>query len=78
MSDQISKHLDGKLDVKSSASYVDKSPSYLNKKRSTGGGPKYLKIGYKIYYRTSDLDSWLAERIEECTSTAQGGEGYEQ
>ena len=72
--DQISKYLDGKLDVNLSALYVDKSSSYLNKKRSTGGGPKYQKIGHKVYYCTSDLDSWLAERIEECTSTAKGGQ----
>jgi len=64
VSNLISKHLHEKLDVKSAAFYIDMSSSYLNQKRCMGDGPKYQKIGNKIYYCKSELDSWLEKQIE--------------
>lgn len=45
------------------------SKGTLNRLRVIGGGPKYLKIGpRKVYYRRSDIDAWLAERVYGSTS----------
>lgn len=38
--------------------------------RGKGRGPKFLRIGGRIYYRISDLDAWLAAISHECQSTA--------
>jgi predicted DNA-binding transcriptional regulator AlpA len=44
------------------AAYIDMSPSWLQHSRVTGTGPKYLKIGNAVRYRTEDLDEWLAQQ----------------
>lgn len=33
--------------------------------RSEGRGPRFIKLGSKVAYRGSDLNSWLAERTVE-------------
>ncbi|MCW5829376.1 MAG: helix-turn-helix domain-containing protein [Deltaproteobacteria bacterium] len=39
--------------------------------RHRGGGPRYVKAGYRIVrYRPEDLDSWVAERLVTSTSDA--------
>jgi predicted DNA-binding transcriptional regulator AlpA len=57
------------LSVSGAAEYVGVSVSYLNKLRSTGGGPVYAKIGSRrIVYRLADLDAWLAASRRRSTS----------
>lgn len=44
------------------------SSSTLAKLRVYGGGPNFLKLGGKVIYRQSDLDSWVATRVRASTS----------
>jgi hypothetical protein len=51
------------------ARIIKRPVSWLAKKRMTGDGPPFLKIGGKIRYRRSGLEAWLTGC--ERTSTAQ-------
>ncbi len=44
------------------------STSYLQKQRHFGTGPAYVKLGRAVAYREADLDSWVAERVQQSTS----------
>ncbi len=35
----------------------------LNKMRSIGGGPQYLKFSRAVFYEKTALDAWVAERL---------------
>jgi predicted DNA-binding transcriptional regulator AlpA len=48
------------LDEQEVADYIGKSVSFVQKLRSTGGGPRYLKIGASVRYRQEDVDAWLS------------------
>lgn len=41
----------------------------LSRWRQRGYGPKYLKLGRKVWYRRADLDEWLAAQVR--CSTAE-------
>ncbi|QFS84604.1 hypothetical protein FIU97_17735 [Roseivivax sp. THAF40] len=48
------------------------SPRYLAKLRSISViGPKYVRHGGRIYYRSSDLDEWVAQRTQSRRSTLE-------
>ena len=53
------------------ALYMNTSEAWLEKKRVTGGGPVYIKIGRLVSYRRSVLDEYLA--VRECRSTSDPG-----
>lgn len=48
------------------------SPGYLIKKRVTGGGPAFVKLGARVSYDPADLDAWVAANKRRSTSD-QGG-----
>jgi hypothetical protein len=55
--------------VHGAADYLGLSPSYLNKLRTTGGGPIFSAIGKRaIIYAKDDLDAWLASKRRRSTS----------
>ncbi|HEY5081632.1 MAG TPA: helix-turn-helix domain-containing protein [Bauldia sp.] len=56
------------VDVTRAAQYLGVSASYLNRLRTTGGGPTFIKIGSRVTYRPADLDGWQAQHA--CTSTS--------
>ena len=56
------------LKTDSAAEYVGLGKSTLDKLRTTGGGPRYLKLGRVVRYRTVDLDEWLAACLTDSTS----------
>ncbi|MGA7713923.1 MAG: helix-turn-helix domain-containing protein [Rhizomicrobium sp.] len=63
-----------RFQTKEAADYARVSPSYFNKLRCHGGGPKYLKIGRRVVYDQADLDAWLNARKYCSTSEyADGG-----
>lgn len=37
------------------------SENALAQERFAGTGPRYVKLGRRVYYRASDLEAWLAE-----------------
>lgn len=42
--------------------------STLQKLRVTGGGPRFLKLGRSVRYRSQDLEEFLAGRVVSSTS----------
>lgn len=60
-----------RYDVKGAAEYIGMSVAFLNRHRISGDGPAYLKLGGRIWYPETDLDTWLASRRR--TSTSQPG-----
>jgi len=58
------------LTVKQAAERLNISVHTLNRMRSEGGGPEYLKIGAKVLYREADLIAW--EQAHLVKNTAAG------
>ena len=40
----------------------------LERARTTGLGPKFVKAGRRVLYRQSDLDDWIAANVMASTS----------
>lgn len=55
------------LTDKKAAAYLGVSVSYLRKSRSDGAikgrtpPPPFVRVGGRVYYRLSDLDTWVAK-----------------
>lgn len=58
------------LNVKEAAAVLRLGVSTLNKLRVRGGGPRYLKLGRRVVYRTTDLTEWADQRARQSTSEA--------
>ncbi|MBO6763456.1 AlpA family transcriptional regulator [Maricaulis sp.] len=56
------------LDADKAAAYLGVSQGYLNKLRTTGGGPVFVKVGRRVVYDVADLDQWFADRKRASTS----------
>lgn len=56
------------LRVGEAAEQLGLSASTLNKWRTQGRGPKFVKMGRAICYRSADLDAWLAAQVHSSTS----------
>ncbi len=52
------------------ADYADLAKSTLEKKRVTGDGPPFLKVGRVVLYDRDDLDAWLSSKRRTSTSDA--------
>lgn len=46
------------------------SISTLNKMRMTGGGPRFVKLGRRVFYRAADVDRWIASNTFRSTGDA--------
>jgi predicted DNA-binding transcriptional regulator AlpA len=57
-----------RLRTPAAADYLGYAESTLEKKRLTGDGPPFIRLGRVIVYDTRDLDSWLGERRARSTS----------
>ena len=58
------------LTVREVAARYKLSKSTLDKLRSAGGGPPYIRLGRRrVVYAIADLEAWIAERRH--TSTAE-------
>lgn len=65
---QASKDL---LDEKAAAAVLDVTPGTLSVWRSTGRyNLPFVKVGRKVRYRQSDLESWLQSRYRATGATA--------
>ena len=47
-------------------------PSTLAHWRSEGRGPAYIKLGWRVAYRGSDLNAWIAARTIRPTDGQEG------
>jgi|HubBroStandDraft_6_1064221.scaffolds.fasta_scaffold656270_2 predicted DNA-binding transcriptional regulator AlpA len=57
-----------RLRTPAAANYLGYAESTLEKKRLTGDGPPFIKLGGLVVYDTRDLDAWLAARRATSTS----------
>lgn len=48
------------------------TPQFWNALRHKGGGPRYVKIGRKVYYRLADVRAWLDSNVYERTDKPVG------
>jgi hypothetical protein len=44
------------------------APSTLNKRRLTGDGPEYLKVGRRVLYPRDSFEGWLRSHRRNSTS----------
>ncbi|HEV7414879.1 MAG TPA: helix-turn-helix domain-containing protein [Tianweitania sediminis] len=56
------------LNTKRAAHYLGLSASLLEKWRTRGEGPRFIKLGRAIRYRLSDLEAFLAEGVHRTLS----------
>ena len=57
------------LDTSQASLYTGLAASTLEKKRVTGGGPKFVRYGRKaVRYLVADLDNWMANYTVSSTS----------
>lgn len=61
---------DGRLDRQNAALYTGFAVKTLAMHATAGTGPKFQKIGGRVFYRREDLDAWL-NSFATVTSTAQ-------
>jgi hypothetical protein len=54
------------------ADYLKVSRRMLEKKRLSGGGPRYRKLGARVVYALADLESWAEAGLR--TSTSDPGQ----
>jgi predicted DNA-binding transcriptional regulator AlpA len=59
-----------RLRTPAAAEYTGYAESTLEKKRVSGDGPPFIRLGRVIVYDTRDLDGWLASRRRYSTSQA--------
>jgi predicted DNA-binding transcriptional regulator AlpA len=57
-----------RLRTPAAADYLGYAESTLEKKRLTGDGPPFIRLGRVVVYDTRDLDAWLAARRASSTS----------
>ncbi|MDR2166073.1 MAG: helix-turn-helix domain-containing protein [Zoogloeaceae bacterium] len=61
---------DGRMDAKNAAAYCGLSVKTLAMKRSSGTGPKFIKIG-RVFYRREHLDEWMEKHGAASTAQAR-------
>lgn len=62
---------DPAFDTVQAAEYTGLAAAYLEKLRSVGGGPRFLKYGRRaVRYRKEDVDVWMAAHAVASTSEA--------
>jgi hypothetical protein len=57
------------VSTKVAAAIADVSPRTLERKRVSGTGPKFLKLGKSVRYRISDIEEWLIANEHTSTSS---------
>jgi predicted DNA-binding transcriptional regulator AlpA len=60
------------LSVSEAADRLGVSPSFLNKARSAGDGPPFVKIGARVAYDQADLVAWLDAQKRQSTGRQSG------
>lgn len=61
---------DGRLTANYAAAYLGLAPKTLAMWRCDGIGPRFTKIGGKVFYFQTDLDAWIDD-AGRYTSTSQ-------
>ncbi|HVM79907.1 MAG TPA: helix-turn-helix domain-containing protein [Stellaceae bacterium] len=56
------------LDSEGAAQYLDCSKALMEKMRTAGNGPRFVKIGASVRYDVRDLDAYIDSRRRTSTS----------
>lgn len=54
-----------RMNAAAAAKYLGIGLSTLDKWRSAGQGPRYVRLGMRIFYRRKDLDSYIEAGVVE-------------
>lgn len=54
-----------RMSVNKAAEHLGCSASHLNTMRSQGRGPRYLRLGSRVFYRRGDLDAYVERAVVE-------------
>ncbi len=57
-----------RMKAKEAADYVGVSKSMLEKLRTAGGGPRFMKVGRRVVYDSADLDRWIESKKQASTA----------
>lgn len=58
-----------RMTVGDAAQHIGLSASTLNTMRCKGRGPRYLRLGNRVFYRRADLDAYVAARVVETSDS---------
>ncbi|MEG3178189.1 helix-turn-helix domain-containing protein [Sphingomonas sp. RB3P16] len=56
------------VDTEEAARHLSLKPNTLEKMRTHGTGPRFVKLGRVVRYRIADLEAYIAERVVSSTS----------
>lgn len=60
------------LDTGEAASYLRLSTQFLEKARiASNTGPRFVKLGRRVFYRRDDLDAWIDAQARTSTSARE-------
>lgn len=54
------------------AAYVHTTPEALAQKRYLGTGPKFVKLGRRVFYKWSDVHAWIDANTMQRTDDRPG------
>ena len=46
------------LTTNQAADFLHMTVRFLENRRTVGGGPRYIRVGGRVRYRSADLDAW--------------------
>lgn len=72
MSEKVKTMPGGRMVVAEAAKYLQLSTSTMDKLRCQGKGPRFLRLGGRIFYRQADLDEYLALAVVETADSRRG------
>jgi predicted DNA-binding transcriptional regulator AlpA len=58
-------HVEGWLEPPQAAATLGRSAATLARWRGQGSGPRFVKLGGRIFYRPEDIDEWLATCVRQ-------------
>jgi hypothetical protein len=68
---------DALISPEEAARFLSLGIGYLAKLRMSGGGPRYVKLSRRVFYRKCDLRAWVNARViantSQQTAAARGG-----
>ena len=67
-----------RLTAKEAAEYTGLSHRYLEKLRTAGGGPRFIKFTRKVMYDTRELDRWLESKTQSSTADVPAARGRQR
>ncbi len=59
------------------AAVLKESPRSVERMRSEGTGPPFIKVGRRVLYRPSDVDAWLRQNTFSSTADAKAAKEHE-